>query len=137
MDSAPRRSSFAWFSSSKSAAAVPVVPAVPADPLLAFSSEGEEAVEQTAVAPVDGAANQTTENARNKTWIASALVAAVLALIVLAAWPLRALTNRKPIVEFGNLSVTTRPAGAAVLIDGIDRGVTPVTMPAPTNVRCR
>jgi hypothetical protein len=39
------------------------------------------------------------------------------------------MAKRTAAPEFGNLAVTTIPAGAAIRVDGIDRGKTPVTMP--------
>ena len=93
---------------------------VAADPLLAFSSEDDKLRQ-----PRSGA----VETPRKKAWVATGVVAAAAAMIVFALWPLRVMTSRSPAPEFGKLAVTTRPAGAAVAVDGIDRGTTPVTMP--------
>jgi hypothetical protein len=112
MDSGPRRS-FAWFGHAKKQDAA-------GDPLLAFSSEDDQVEQPT---------HTVADTPRKKAWVATGVVTAILALVVFAIWPLRVLTNRSAAAEFGNLSITTRPAGATVVIDGIARGATPLTMP--------
>ena len=101
--------------------AEPTNAGVPSDPLLEFAVErGENR---------DAAATPLPRGRHKKAWIVAAGTAVVGALAVFALFPLLALAKRSPAPDFGKLSVDSRPAGALVTVDGVERGVTPLTMP--------
>jgi PEGA domain-containing protein len=66
--------------------------------------------------------------ASNRRWWPAAAAVAVLALAGVAVPTARYLTAPPPVVD-GTLSVTTNPPGAHLFVDGVERGVTPLSVP--------
>src|SRR5262245_43046433 len=109
----------------------PSEPSAPSDPLAAFASEHEPKQSASPTPAPSPAAPSTTTRA----W--KIRISAVLPLalaIVLTAAATFGLTRVKwvrsaiPTPPAGKLTVITRPAGAHVTIDDVDRGVTPVAV---------
>jgi hypothetical protein len=112
--------------------ALQTVPALTADPLLAFPSEtGSRAETVPAAATVKRPALRASATGR-RNFVRPMLI--VLVSVALAG--LGVLTIRRlPVPQFrasapraGNLTITTLPAGAEVLIDGERRGATPLAL---------
>jgi hypothetical protein len=99
----------------------------PSDPLLAFASEDETAI---AVKAAPEALSATTPARSRLKWSHAAF--ALLALVVGVQGALMLLWLRPqpaaPVAESGAVTVASEPAGAPVSIDGVARGVTPLTL---------
>jgi PEGA domain len=116
-----------------SKAPAPIASGPEINPLLAFPSEIGSRSEQVQLAdarkkaPQKPAAPVTSPNRRRTIMIVVAIVVIVPSLAVLA---LRRLPLRAGAVApaSGDLTIDTRPSGSQVLIDGADRGTTPLTL---------
>ena len=92
------------------------------EPLSAFLAEGSEPRSAPTPAPTKGAGNQRIG------WMLGAGITAAIVVSVVAITQMRAAATRSPNENWGKLTVDSRPAGAVVLVDGEQRGVTPLTL---------
>jgi len=120
-------------------AAVQSIPETEVNPLLAFPSETLPRPEPVPMAPVAVAVVDAVKKPAPRTLVFGRpkLVRPILIAVVAIALPsLGVLAFRQlPIPKFmsseprpGNLTIATRPAGSEVLIDGAQRGTTPLTL---------
>ncbi|HXI29296.1 MAG TPA: PEGA domain-containing protein [Vicinamibacterales bacterium] len=89
--------------------------------------------------PSDEPAVEAHGGSRKKWWPAVAAVA-VLALAGVAVPSVRKLVTPTPAATEGTLNVATNPPGAHLFVDGVERGVTPLTValkPGPHSLEIR
>jgi len=111
----PRR----WFGKTNVATAAAAAPDIDADSLLEFASETEK------IAPTK--ARSAGERSSDRIWMAVAAGVAAVTIGLAAAWPMVAKARRAAAPEEGRLSLTSTPVGARVLVDGVERGTTPLS----------
>ena len=101
-----------------------VQPSVDADPLLAFAAEAAPGSNRA------GAARHSPRSTRRRIIapLAFAVLVGIAAIGSVAVTQMALVRVPVPEVRPGVLRVETRPAGAAVIIDGTVRGVTPLTL---------
>jgi hypothetical protein len=100
-----------------------------ANPLMAFAAEGAAADAPAPEPRVAGAVRQRPQILRTPvsavTFVLVAVGAAIgAATLVYARWDRLLAAERRQ----GRITVDTRPAGAAISIDGLERGKTPITL---------
>src|SRR5256885_16676847 len=102
-----------------------------ANALLAFPSETIPRPEAPRIAeaikrPTRGAAKPSPTTMRATAILGGIAVVVGLGAFAIQRYPLREMVSREP--QPGNLTINTRPTNSEILIDGVRRGATPLTL---------
>ncbi len=109
-----------WFGKTNVATAAAAASDIDAESLLAFASESEKTAAPKWTPPPPARSS-------DRVWMAVAAAVAAVTIGLAAAWPMVAKARRAAAVEEGRLSLTSTPVGARVLVDGVERGTTPLS----------
>ena len=101
-------------------------PAVETDPLLAFALEDE--AEPNGAAPVAEAEPQPTQTVGRHAWLMLAAAVGLTAVVTFGLTWTKWVPGNVAGPQPAKLTITTRPEGAQVTIDGEPRGVTPLAL---------